>query len=303
MDLRELQTFRAVAEMGSLTRASDRLHVAQPALGRQIKLLEAELRTALFTRDGRGMRLTPAGELLLERSAGLLRDVDRIRDDLRSFAGTPTGSVHVGLLPTVSALVSGAVARRVLHELPAVTLRMSESYSGHLVDWLHRGQLDVAVLYGPSDSLHMPTQSLGHESLVAVAATEDHLGNLADVELSRLLARPLALPSANHGIRRIIEDAAEQAKCPVQVMMEADSFRILVDVAVQGLAITVLPKSAVRPEVEAGALTTARIVSPALDREVIMAWAGNGPLSVAASAVSSILREEVLRAFGFEADA
>ncbi|TDL39642.1 LysR family transcriptional regulator [Arthrobacter nitrophenolicus] len=299
MDLRELQTFRAVAEMGSLTRASDRLHIAQPALSRQIRLLEAELRTALFTRDGRGMRLTPAGEVLLERSAGLMRDVDRMRDDLRSFLGAPTGYVHVGLLPTVSAMVSGAVARRVLHELPAVTLRMSESYSGHLVDWLHRGDLDVAVLYGPSEALHMPTQSLGHESLVAVAASGEHLGNLAEMELSRLLAEPLALPSANHGIRRIIDDAAERAKYPVRVLMEADSFRILVNVAVQGLAVTVLPKSAVRREIEAGTLTTARIVSPALDREVIMAWAGNGPPSVAASAVTSILREEVLSAFGF----
>ncbi|MFJ4208017.1 LysR family transcriptional regulator [Paenarthrobacter sp. NPDC089675] len=298
LDLRELQTFRVVAEMGSLTKASDYLHVAQPALSRQVKLLEKELRTALFTRDGRGMRLTPAGELLFERTAGLIRDVDRLRDDLRSFSSEPTGHVHLGMMPTVSTLVAASVARRVLLDLPGVQLRMSESYTGHLVEWLHRGQLDVAILYGPSAGLHLPSESLGKEDLVAVAAAGGVLSDRSHVTLEWLLAHPLALPSESHGLRRIIEDAALEVHRPVKVALEADSFRILVDLAVQGLCLTVLPLSAVRSEVEAGVLETARVESPGLNREVVMAWAGNGSPSVAAAAVSTVLREEVARILG-----
>ncbi|MFJ6535204.1 LysR family transcriptional regulator [Paenarthrobacter sp. NPDC091711] len=297
MDLKELQTFRAVAELGSVTKASDRLHIAQPALSRQIKVLEAELRNALFFRDGRGMRLTPAGELLFERTTELQRDVDRLRDDLRSFTGAPTGHVHVGLVPTVSAQVAGTVARRVLAEFPGVSLVMSESYTGHLVDWLHRGQLDLAVLYGPGDSLQMPTESFGNEELVAIADKGGRLANLAEVELKALVSEPLALPSASHGVRRIIADAAERANAPMNVVIEADSFRILLEIAAQGLGITVLPISAVRAEVAAGVLEQARIIHPALHREVVMAWAGKGTPSIAATAVSAILRDEVAKIF------
>ena len=83
MDFRQLRTFACVAELGSLSKASDTLRVAQPALSRQIKLLEHELRTELFTRNGRGMVLTDAGRLLLARTSGIVRQIDQIRDDIQ----------------------------------------------------------------------------------------------------------------------------------------------------------------------------------------------------------------------------
>ena len=82
MELRQLRTFRAVSELGSLSKASDRLRIAQPALSRQIKLLEHELRTQLFVRTGRGMTLTVAGQMLFDRTAGLLRQLEQVKDDL-----------------------------------------------------------------------------------------------------------------------------------------------------------------------------------------------------------------------------
>ena len=81
MDFRQLRTFSCVAELGSLSKASDTLRVAQPALSRQIKLLEHELRADLFTRNGRGMVLTDAGRVLLARTAGIVRQIDQWIDD------------------------------------------------------------------------------------------------------------------------------------------------------------------------------------------------------------------------------
>nr|WP_271567116.1 LysR family transcriptional regulator [Bradyrhizobium sp. CCBAU 11386] len=102
MDFRQLRTFSCVAELGSLSKASDTLRVAQPALSRQIKLLEHELRVELFTRNGRGMVLTEAGRLLLARTSGIVRQIDQIRDDIQSAKGPPSGQVVLGLVPTVS---------------------------------------------------------------------------------------------------------------------------------------------------------------------------------------------------------
>src|SRR5579871_2832719 len=134
MDFRQLRTFSCVAELGSLSKASDTLRVAQPALSRQIKLLEHELRAELFTRNGRGMVLTEAGRLLLARTSGIVRQIDQIRDDIQSHAGAPSGRVVLGLVPTVSCVLSARLARLTVESYPDISLCIVESYSGHLVD-------------------------------------------------------------------------------------------------------------------------------------------------------------------------
>ena len=159
MDFRQLRTFSCVAELGSLSKASDTLRVAQPALSRQIKLLEHELRAELFTRNGRGMVLTEAGRLLLARTAGIVRQIDQIRDDIQSSGGPPSGRVVLGLVPTVSCVISARLARRTVESYPGISLCIVESYSGHLIEWLHRGQMDLAVIYGPSADLHLTVQT------------------------------------------------------------------------------------------------------------------------------------------------
>src|SRR6266705_1627708 len=122
MDFRQLRTFSCVAELGSLSKASDTLRVAQPALSRQIKLLEHELRVEL-----------------LARTSGIVRQIDQIRDDIQSAKGPPSGQVVLGLVPTVSCVLSARFARRCVEKFPAISLRIVESYSGHIVEWLHRG--------------------------------------------------------------------------------------------------------------------------------------------------------------------
>src|SRR5262249_13065264 len=168
MDFRQLKTFSCVAELGSLSKASDTLRIAQPALSRQIKLLEHELRAELFTRNGRGMVLTEAGRLLLARTSGTLRQIHQRADDIQSQVGAPSGRVVLGLVPTVSCVLSARLARRTVESFPGISLCIVESYSGHLIEWLHRSEMDLAVIYGPSADLHLTVKSLGRDAVVAV---------------------------------------------------------------------------------------------------------------------------------------
>ena len=186
MDLKQLRTFRAVAELGSLSKAADRLRAAQPALSRHIKLLEHELRVELFVSNGRGMLLTSAGRMLLDRTTGLIRQIEQVSDDLKSANGTPSGRVILGMVPTVSAVLSGRFARRVLTEFPDVSLRIVESYGGHLVEWLHRGEMDLAIIYGPAVDLHLQVQSIGREDIVAVGPPGSGLNKRKQVDLKWL---------------------------------------------------------------------------------------------------------------------
>ena len=235
MDFRQLRTFSYVAELGSLSKASDTLRVAQPALSRQIKLLEHELRTELFTRNGRGMVLTDAGRLLLARTAGIVRQIDQIRDDIQSSGGPPSGRVVLGLVPTVSCVVSARLARRTVESYPGISLCIVESYSGHLIEWLHRGQMDLAVIYGPSVDLHLTAQSLGRDKIVAVGPRGCGLARKKQVQLDWLLKQKLVLPSHSHGLRALIEHAAAKHKLKLDVQVEADSFRVLTGLVEEGL--------------------------------------------------------------------
>ncbi|MDB5549852.1 MAG: transcriptional regulator [Tardiphaga sp.] len=293
MDLRRLRTFRSVAELGSLSKASDHLRVAQPALSRQIKLLEHELRVELFTRNGRGMVLTSAGQLLLDRTSGLVRQIEQVRDDLQSVGGTPSGRVVLGLVPTVSCVLSARFARRIIQTLPAVSLLIVESYGGHLVEWLHRGEMDLAIIYGPSSDLHLSVETLGRDDVVAVGPRGSKLNERGEVDIAWLAAQNLVLPSHSHGLRALIERAAARKNLALKVLMEADSFRVLTSIVEEGIGFTLLPPSAVRNEVAEGRLETAVIARPAITRELILARPADRQPSVATNAISNLIRAEI----------
>ena len=143
MDIKQLRTFIRVAEVGSLSQASDRLRLAQPALSRQIKMLENEIGVPLFVRHGRGMKLTEAGRQLLESVGAPLRQLEQSFDELRSSAKRIEGRVSLGMTPTISFILAGRLAKRVAKELPGVSLRIVEGYGGYLVEWLQRNEIDA----------------------------------------------------------------------------------------------------------------------------------------------------------------
>ena len=293
MDLRQLRTFSCVAELGSLSKASDTLRVAQPALSRQIKLLEHELRAELFTRNGRGMVLTDAGRLLLARTAGIVRQIDQVRDEIQSAGGPPSGRVVLGLVPTVSCVISARLARRTVDKYPGISLCIVESYSGHLMEWLHRGEMDLALIYGPSSDLHLTVQSLGRDTIVAVGPRGSGLAQKKQVDIGWLLRQRLVLPSHSHGLRALIEHAAAKKKLKLDVKLEADSFRVLTSLVEEGLGYTLLPPSSVRNEVAAGRLETAAIAKPAPMRELTLASPIDHPGSTAITLITELLRDEL----------
>lgn len=291
MDFRQLKTFRTVAELGSLSAASDRLRIAQPALSRQVKLLEHELKTALFIRHGRGMVLTQAGQMLLEGTAGVIRRLEQAREDIMAGAGAPGGRVVVGLVPTISSALAARVAQRVVASFPAIQLRIVDAYGGFLVDWLHRGEIDLAVVYGPARSLHLTVEQLGSDQLCAVGAIGSGLNARAKMPLAEALLAPLVLPSDPHSLRALIEQTAAAHKVALNIAVEADSFQALVDIVIAGVGMTFLPRYAIARMLDAG-LVEAAPLNPSLNRELALALPSQQTGSAALHAVAQIVRSE-----------
>jgi LysR family nitrogen assimilation transcriptional regulator len=293
MDIRQLRTFRTVAELGSLSKAADRLRIAQPGLSRQIKLLEQELRVQLFVRNGRGMLLTGAGRMLLDRTQGLVRQIEQMRDDIQSAGGNPSGSVVLGLVPTVSAVLSGRLAARILAGFPDISLRIVESYGGHLVEWLHRGEMDLAITYGPAINLHLTAQSIGYEEIAVVGPPGSGLRARKQVDLDWLLKQKLILPSMAHGLRALLEKAVVRRKMTLRALIEVDSYRAQISLMEEGIGYTLLPASAIRAELAAKRLEMAVLVNPTISRELVLGSPVATPPTIATTAVSTVIMSEI----------
>jgi DNA-binding transcriptional LysR family regulator len=303
MKLQHLRTFIRIAELGSLSKASDRMRIAQPALSRQMKLLQQEVGVALFERHHAGMRLTPAGEELLRRVPGLIRQLDQAYGDVRSLAGATRGQVVFGIVPTVSYVLAGRLASRVASELPEISLRIVESYSGHLVDWLQRGEVDAAIVYGPGANFHLRTEDLLQEDLAVIGPPDSRLNARTPMSMAAFARLPLVLPSRPHGLRMVVESATHRAKARLKVKFEADSFRVLVALVEQGLGFTALPLSAISREVEQARLTAAPLVQPKVTRQLILGIPDVGT-SRATRAVIALARGEIsslVRSGGWQA--
>jgi len=122
MDLKQIGYFVRVAELGSFTRASAALGIAQPALSRQVRLLEVELRQSLLTRNGRGASPTEAGRLLLAHGRGILHQVERAREELGRVRGALAGRVAVGLPPSLARLLTVPLTRAFRAQMPDATI-------------------------------------------------------------------------------------------------------------------------------------------------------------------------------------
>src|SRR3990167_7813114 len=165
MDLKQLEYFVRVAEMGSFTRASISLDVAQPALSRQGRLLEVELRQNLLTRNGRGATPTEAGKLLLEHGRGILHQVTLTREELGAARGAMAGKVAVGLPTSLSKLITVPLVRAFRKELPQAQLTLTEGFSVQMHEGLRVGHLDMAVLYNPNPSADLEMSTLHADEL------------------------------------------------------------------------------------------------------------------------------------------
>lgn len=293
MQIKHLENFLKIAELGSLSHAADLMRVAQPALSRQMRALEDEMGAPLFARHRRGMQLTPAGEELRRRLVGPLRQLGQAIEDVRGFGAEMRGNVSLGIPPTVSHVLAGRFVRRVAEQAPNVSLRIVEGYAGHLVDWLQRSEIDAAVLYGPSSDLQMKVENLLIEQLMLAGPADSGLDPSRGVDLREMARLPLVLPSRPHGLRVILENAARRQKIDLHVRFEADSFLVLKEFVESGLGYTALPLSAMHREVDAGRLRYAPFTGPPVARQLVLGMQDRNEVSRATRTVVRLLKEEI----------
>lgn len=270
MELRQLRSFRKIAEMGSFSKAANVLCLTQPALGLQIKNLEEELGVPLLTRHSRGVVPTRQGVLLLQRAETILAEVDSA---VREAKGEGPRAVRIGMAPTLAAMLSVSLSRRTADSSDDVRLELTEAPTKTLNDWLAQGEIDLAVACeGPvgrnilrevvlEEALYLVQPAVPNEPAIGYPVEFVDLADMplfvADPLLTRMLVDKLQSEAAIASIRLHIRGVLP-------------SMAIVKNLVEDGEGATVLPYAVVRRECEQNRLRVRRIVGPTLSRNAYM---------------------------------
>ena len=292
MDLKQLEYFVRVAEMGSFTRASIALDVAQPALSRQVRLLEVELRQTLLVRNGRGALPTEAGKLLLEHGRGILHQVERAREELGRVRGSLAGRVAIGLPPTLARVLTVPLTRAFRQQLPDARLSISEGLSTVMQEWLLNGRLDIALLYNAQPAAGIEVFPLLSEELVLVQARPP--GLLQDpppppIALKDVATLPLVIPTRPNAIRMHLEAEMAGIGCRPEIALEIDGVSAILDLVADGAGCAVLSRNAVASSVSPSAFTVRAICDPALRTRLSLVTSSLRPATLTQRATLALI--------------
>jgi LysR family nitrogen assimilation transcriptional regulator len=274
MEIRRLVYFVKIAHLGSLRRAADYLRIAQPALTRQVRLLEEEIGVTLFQRSRKGMTLSAQGKQLLDEVLEPLRQMDQAVQNVKSSSTGLCGTIALGIPPTTTCMVAQPLLKRLTAAEPNLNVKILEGSAEHLTELLLKGELDMAFLFGPCPDDRLRDRELLAEELVVVGSGGSGLTAECPVKFAQVAAMPLILPGLRNGIRGVMERHATRLKLKLNVRFSIDSLSLVKDMVSAGSGVTVLPLSAVQSELSSGVFSYARISDRLVSRTLILAARG-----------------------------
>lgn len=300
MDLRHLRYFVSIVEHGSLTRAAESLHVAQPALSQHLKRLEAELGCQLVLRTPRGIVATESGERLVELARDLLERANALAQEIRGAEAEPGGPVTVGIPTSLGTVLSVPLALAVRRHHPRIRLRVVEGLSGHILEWVRAREVDVALVFGSGMVSGLVMRAVATENLhlvarrgdAALAGFRNGRGDGA-VPFAALTGLPLILPGRPHGVREEVEDTARRLGLGLNVVLEMDALDHIKALVSAGAGYTVLSQRVARVGTRPDDLDTAPIADPAISRTIHLAHAADRPLSIAAKVIHDLIADHL----------
>lgn len=272
MELRQLATFRSVAQHLNFTRAAAELDYAQSSVTAQIQALEEEIGLPLFDRVGRRVSLTEAGQRLLWYADRMLELAQEAKAVLAG-ATVPTGSLTISAPETICSYRLPAVLHEFKQKFPEVRLTFKPMPSNELRPAVSEGVLDVAFLLDELvHASNLNVEVLRDEPVCLVAPPNHRLSSLAAVKPANVEGEPLLLTEFNCSYRAVFKRALAEAGVYPNIVMEFGSVEAIKQCVIAGLGLTVLPAVAVQREIESGDLIALNWAGTPLKVALQMAW-------------------------------
>jgi LysR family nitrogen assimilation transcriptional regulator len=290
LELRSLLYFVRIADAGTITRAAEQLGVAQPALTRQVKLLERELKVRLFVRLPRGVRLTGPGREFLEYARKITRDMAHIKEQLHQSNERPSGQVIFGTSATVATLLVPGLVERVKNSLPEVRLKVIEANSPQLYDYmLAGGGIDLAILTNPPASRALKYTPLISEPLVLLVSPRLH-GNRRSFKVRDFSNTPLIITA---GLRTLMNEQIAPYGAEISVQVEVDAIEAIRILVRRGAGLTVMPVSTFHDDIVEGRLVALPIEDGNIHRMLVLAHSAEADISASVRETAYLARAEI----------
>jgi LysR family nitrogen assimilation transcriptional regulator len=296
MNLKQLEYFVHVAELGSFSKAALVLDIAQPALSRQVRALETDLRETLLLRNGRGVALTEAGKRLFEHSVGILQQVAQAREDMGASRDEAVGRITVGLPPSIGRQLTLPLVDSFRSQLNRARLVIVEGLSTHIAEWITTGRVDLGLLHNPEALPSLEITPILDEALCLVQPMASPVGVPAGppLPLGELPDFALIVPERSHAIRRLLDTQAALAGLRLNIAWEVSSIPAIIDLVAAGYGHAVLTASAVAASARAGQLGVRPLTRPALISVLCLAASAH-KRSTPLTRRTAVLLEELVR--------
>jgi len=267
MDVRQLEMFRAVVESGSFTAASLRLHVSQSAISRQLKLLEEELGTLVLERTGRGVNVTPEGQILLSAANRIWRDIQEVVAQIADTQKLQRGLVSLGGGMTVCLHILPKLLKKFRTLYKNVDLRITTGSADQLLDSLRSHDVDLLLLTLPIVGVDLEVVPVLREEMVVITS-RNHVLTRAHKCDARTLARyPLILFERGSNTRKVIDKFFLSQQAAMNVVMETENVEIIKAMVANGVGVTILPYGALAADLRQRRFGWARVRGAHLYRE------------------------------------
>ncbi len=267
MDLRQLEILKAVADTGSFTGAGRRLHVSQSAVSRQILLLEAELNEPLFWRIKRKVKITPAGESVLQLAIRVFDDIRETTAGITETQEKLTGVIRLVGGMTVSLYVFPSLLKEFRRQHPEVDVKVMTGSSDRLVRKLRSGAADLGLLTLPINEPDLNTHPVMREEMMLVTYPTHPLAKKTRVEPTDLVRQPFVLYEPGSNTRRVIDEFFVKEQVQPRIVMETENVEIIKAMVKSGIGIALISQQAVEHEVREGQLAACRVGGHSLVRE------------------------------------
>ncbi len=298
MELRQLRYFVTVAHKRHFTRAAEELCIAQPALSQQIQALEHEYGVTLFERTSRRVRLTTAGEALLEHAERILAAVEIARADLQTFATLKRGRVAIGVLQSLSMYRLPALLARFHARYPGIEITLHESVTEDLLEQIAQGQLDLALIHTIEDIFpvhkidpHIVVEAILKEEIVAIVAPNHPLARRRSIAPEELQHEAFLLFKAGSGLRQALIHLSDRGHFTPHILLESGNIGTIRALVSEGLGISVLPRTVA--ESPGQAIVALALDPPIPPRTVMVAWHQRLTHSLTGTAFLQFLHEDM----------
>lgn len=301
MDVKQLDYFVHVADLGSFTKAASLLSVAQSALSHQVRQLEVELEQALLYRNGRGVTPTDAGRRLLAHARGILMQMRRAHDELTEERNAMVGHVVLGLPPSIARLLTVPLFKSFRKSLPNGSFGVVEGLSAAIVEWLVEGRVDIGLVYNPAPLPSVEIAPLCEEQMFLISRRNDvKRRSAASVPLKELPRYPLIVPSRPNANRMRIEGQLAYLGLKPKIVFEIDGVASVLDLVHEGYGHTVLPLTSLRSSTLGRDFIAQAITKPKLTIQLSLITSAQRPMTPLAQGLLSLIREVALDVLGKE---